>query len=296
MAALVVMPQRFLYSIGVAGAAVGLLSAFIAILVIPALLRLLGTKVNALSIRSGPAVSAESGAWHRLAQTVMRHPVLIGGASAVLLLAAASPLTGTTLTGPSAEAVPPGQPSYEPGEYVERHYPRDVSEAVTVAVRGRASPEALATFERRLRRIEGVERVPPFRARRRHAFTNLALDAPALSERSQDAVRAIRDLPEPRGADVLVAGNTARFVDQKASLPPTRRSSWHRGGRDAHRPLPAHRLGPAAGEDARHERADARRHARACSSSSSRRAGCAGPSTTRGPRRSRSRASSSSSR
>ena len=30
MAALVVMPQRFLYSIGVAGAAVGLLSAFIA--------------------------------------------------------------------------------------------------------------------------------------------------------------------------------------------------------------------------------------------------------------------------
>ena len=218
MAALVVMPQRFLYSIGVAGAAVGLLSAFIAILVIPALLRLLGTRVNALSIRSGPAVSAESGAWHRLAQTVMRHPVLIGGASALVLLAAASPLTGTTLTGPSAEAVPPGQPSYEPGEYVERHYPRDVNEAVTVAVRGRASPESLTTYERRLRRIEGVERVPPFRARRRHAFTNLALDAPALSERSQDALRAIRDLREPRGTEVLVAGNTARFVDQKASL------------------------------------------------------------------------------
>ena len=42
MAALAILPQRFLYSMAVAGASVGLLSAVIALLVVPALLALLG--------------------------------------------------------------------------------------------------------------------------------------------------------------------------------------------------------------------------------------------------------------
>ena len=48
MAALIVLPQRFLYSVGAAGAAVGVLSAAIALLVVPSLLALLGTRINAL--------------------------------------------------------------------------------------------------------------------------------------------------------------------------------------------------------------------------------------------------------
>ena len=57
MAALIFMPQRFLYSMAVAGASVAVLSAVIAILVVPSLLALLGTRIDALSIRRGPAVS-----------------------------------------------------------------------------------------------------------------------------------------------------------------------------------------------------------------------------------------------
>ena len=57
MAALVLMPQRFLYSVGVAGATVGILSAAMALLVVPAMLALLGPRINALSIRRGPTVS-----------------------------------------------------------------------------------------------------------------------------------------------------------------------------------------------------------------------------------------------
>ncbi|HEX6389998.1 MAG TPA: MMPL family transporter, partial [Solirubrobacteraceae bacterium] len=65
MAGLVLMPQRFLYSIAVSGAAVGVVSAVIAILVVPSLLALLGTRINALSIRRGHAVSDESDGWYR---------------------------------------------------------------------------------------------------------------------------------------------------------------------------------------------------------------------------------------
>jgi putative drug exporter of the RND superfamily len=219
MAALIFMPQRFLYSMAVAGASVAVLSSLIAILVVPSLLRLLGARIDALSIRRGPAVSDTSDGWYRLARGVMRRPVAVALGSSALLLAAAAPLLWTTLTGPSAEAVPKNQPSYDAYRYLEAHYPRDVTEAVTVAVDGRATPAQLAAFHRRIEAVGDVVRGAPFvPASRAVAYANFALSQPALSSASQDAVREIRDLAPPAAATILVSGNSARFIDQKQSL------------------------------------------------------------------------------
>ncbi|MEA2272885.1 MAG: putative drug exporter of the superfamily [Solirubrobacteraceae bacterium] len=219
MAALLVFPQRFLYSVAAAGAAVGLISAVVAILVVPSILALLGSRINALSIRRGPAVSDESGGWYRLAWGVMRRPVAVAAGSAALLLAASIPLLSTTLTGPSAEAVPPGQPSYAANHYVQAAYPRDVTEAITVTVSGQASDAQLVQFNRRITALNGISRGNPFaRASPSTAYANFAPARLALSSTSQDAVHEIRALPPPGSARILVSGNTARFIDQKQSL------------------------------------------------------------------------------
>jgi RND superfamily putative drug exporter len=219
MAALIVMPQRFLYSMAVAGASVAILSALMAILVVPALLAVLGPRIDALSIRRGPAVSDASGSWYRLARGVMRRPVAVALASSALMLAAAAPLLWTTLTGPSAEAVPPGQPSYDAYRYLEAHYPRDVTEAVTVTVDGPAPPSQLAALQRRVEAIDGVVRGTPFLAAPGDvAYANFALSGPALSGASQDSVREIRALSPPGASTLLVSGNVAGFIDQKQSL------------------------------------------------------------------------------
>ena len=219
MAALIVMPQRFLYSMAVAGASVAILSALMALLVVPSLLALLGTRIDALSIRRGPAVSDTSDSWYRLARGVMRRPVVVALASSALMLAAAAPLLWTTLTGPSAEAVPPGQPSYDAYRYLEAHYPRDVTEAVTVAVDGDAGPAQLAAFQRRVEAVDGVVHGTPFiPASSGVAYSNFALSDPALSGTAQDSLEEIRALAPPAAAAALVSGNTASFVDQKQSL------------------------------------------------------------------------------
>ena len=219
LAALIVMPQRFLYSMAVAGASVAILSSVIAILVVPSLLALLGTRIDALSIRRGPAVSDTSDGWYRLARGVMRRPVATALASASLLLAAAAPLLWTTLTGPSSEAVPPGQPSYDAYRYLDAHYPRDVTEAVTVTVDGRASDAQLSGFRRRIEAVDGIAGGAPFvRASGQVAFANFAPTEQALQAGSQDAIHAVRDLAPPGASATLVSGNTAGFVDQKQSL------------------------------------------------------------------------------
>ena len=219
MAALVLFPQRFLYSVGVAGAAVALLSATIAVLVVPSLLALLGTRVNALAIRRGPAVSDESGRWYRLARAVMRRPVAVALATVALLLLIAAPLLGAFLTGPSAQAVPKGQPSYEANRAIEAAYPRDVTEPITVAVSGRATKRELGQLQRRIARLPGIARGTPFRpASRDVAVGSFAATTPALSQEAQDAASAIRDMDGPGSAEILVTGNTARFMDEKESL------------------------------------------------------------------------------
>jgi RND superfamily putative drug exporter len=219
LAALIFMPQRFLYSMAIAGASAAIFASLMAILVVPSLLALLGTRIDALSIRRGPAVSDESDGWYRLARGVMRRPVAVAVGSAALMLAAATPLLWSTLTGPSAEAVPPTVPSYDAYRYLDAHYPRDLTEAVTVTVDGKASRAELAAYERRLAGLEGVVSSSPFTpAAKGVVYSNLGLDGPALSGRSQDIVEEIRDLPPPGSAAVLVAGNTAGFLDLKSSL------------------------------------------------------------------------------
>ena len=54
MIALIIFPQRFLYSVAVAGATVAILASVVTLLAVPALLSLLGERINSLSIRRGP--------------------------------------------------------------------------------------------------------------------------------------------------------------------------------------------------------------------------------------------------
>lgn len=219
LAPLMLMPQRFLYSIGAAGAAVGVLSAVIALFVVPSLLALLGTRINALSIRRGPAVSDVSGGWYRVAKAVMRRPFVVAIGCIALLLATASPLLTTQFTGPSAEAVPPSQPSYAVNRYIDEQYSRGVSFPVTVTVAGPADPGQLALLHRRIAAIDGLAGGTPFvRVSPRVAVANFTPAAPALDNRVQDAVDVIRAQEVPGGGGLLVSGNTARFMDEKQSL------------------------------------------------------------------------------
>ena len=150
MAALIVMPQRFLYSVGAAGAMVGVLSALTALFVAPSLLRVLGPRIESLPIIKRRPAEIASGRWMRVARLVMARPVLVAGLTSAGLLALAAPLVGTTLTGPSAQAVPPGQQSYAVNAYLENHYGREVSEGISLTVDGPVTDESLADLQRRV--------------------------------------------------------------------------------------------------------------------------------------------------
>jgi RND superfamily putative drug exporter len=213
MLALVLFPQRFLYSIGVAGAVVGALSATLAVLVVPSLLALLGPRINTWSVRGGPSVSAGSDRWYRIAAGVLRRPALAAVLTTGLMLALAAPLFGAHLTGPSAQAIPPGKPSYIANQLIDADYPHSITQAITVAETDRSAD--LDALSARIGALRGIASPVPFtRTPAGVAYANFAPAGLALSDSAQDAVRRIRAL----SPSLLVSGNTARFIDEKQSL------------------------------------------------------------------------------
>jgi RND superfamily putative drug exporter len=220
MAALTLLPQRFLYSLGAGGAFVSLFAAVGALLIVPSLLALLGDRVNALSLRRGSAVSDESGGWYRLARGVMRHPVAVALSTSALLLLLAVPMLGVNLTVPGTDTMPKGNPSRDVVVAINRDYPSTLGTPVPVVVDGQASKVQLRRLSRRIAAIEDVSNPVPFqRVAPDLAVANFGLERTsdhALSDEAQDAVRSIRALNAP--APLLVSGYTAEFLDLKTSL------------------------------------------------------------------------------
>src|SRR5436190_1689271 len=112
VASLSIFPQRFLYSMGSPGAVVALVAATLALAVLPALLTVLGPRVNALAPRwlqraaDRDARRAQSGAWYRLSRFVMRRPGWIAALSASFLIALAIPFAGIRFITVTAGALP----------------------------------------------------------------------------------------------------------------------------------------------------------------------------------------------
>jgi trehalose monomycolate/heme transporter len=94
LASLLLFPEVFLRSMGYGGVATVLVDMLAALTVLPALLAILGPKVNSLrlrkSVRAAMALDA-TGGWYRLARSVMRRPAVFASVIVVLLLAAGRP-------------------------------------------------------------------------------------------------------------------------------------------------------------------------------------------------------------
>jgi len=219
LAGLLVFPQRFLYSMGLGGSLVALIAAAIALIVLPAVLALLGSRVNSLSPRflqrnaEREARGEQHGFWYRLSQTVARVPGRIAIASAALLIALGIPFYSIKLTSVDAGVLPSSASAHKVEDALQSDFPRFHDTPIQLAVEG--GPAAAQMAAREAAAVDGVASVNPPRRLDDGAWAVEAISSyPPLSDRSQDLVERLRD----REDEALVTGSTAAFVDLKSSL------------------------------------------------------------------------------
>jgi uncharacterized membrane protein YdfJ with MMPL/SSD domain len=222
MATLAVFPERFVYSMGIAGAIVVLAAGAFALLVLPSLLALWGERILARTSSIGRHQEAgqehTTGRWYRVASGVMRRPAVWATAAVVVLVLLAAPFLHVSFTGGDASALPSSSSAGTAYRLVQINFP-DFSEAPAglVVDAPHVTSARLAMYAAAAAAVPGVKAVSTFAPVGRSLWeSNVALTSAPLSPTAQRTVKALQALGGP--GQITVIGQTASFLSLQTSL------------------------------------------------------------------------------
>ncbi|MBA3299270.1 MAG: MMPL family transporter, partial [Thermoleophilaceae bacterium] len=222
LASLLVFPQNFLYSMGLGGVMVAVIAATVALVVLPAVLMLLGERVNALSPRwlrrraERDARPAASGVWYRLSRFVMARPGRVAVVSATVLIAVGLPALGMNFTWVDATVLPESAVSRQVDTALKKDFAPGRTTRIGVVVDSPPN-SAVSDFATRAGALPGaVGAAEPVAIDRETSLIEVFPRRAELSESTQQLVRDLR--AERASAATLVTGQGAQFIDLKDSL------------------------------------------------------------------------------
>ena len=253
---LVVFPQGFLKSMGIAGAIVAAVAALAALVIAPALFALWGAKL------ARPSDATDGGSWHRLAHAVMRRARIVAPLTALAMLALSLPALTANWSAIDSSVIPEGKSARTVADAVNRGEAAKSPMAIAVTAPAGARSEVQALADR-VARVEGVERVAPVRYLGSDTWQVSAIASGDPSgPAAQGAVEAIRAIPAPFD---VARRRRRRGVRRPAGGDRLAAAARDRAARrpDADRAVADDRLGRAADQGRRDERADGRRGAHA---------------------------------
>jgi RND superfamily putative drug exporter len=227
MVGLLLVPSTIFRSLAAGAILVGIVSVIAALTLLPAVLSLLGDRVNALRIpffgRAAAQAGREGRFWGAIVARVMRRPVVSLVLAAGLLLALAAPVLALD-TGTSGAATLPDRFESKQGYLLLREeFPKESTEPVEIAIAGDvrepAVEGALARLEQALagRPIFG-EPVVEANEAGTVARVTVPIAGNPDGEAAIEAVRELRSEAVPRAfagveAEVYVGGDTAEELD-----------------------------------------------------------------------------------
>jgi len=228
LTSLMLFPETFLRSMGYGGVATVAVDMLAALTVLPALLAVLGHRVNALRIplpgrrRSvrAPAGDEASGGWYRLARSVMRRPVIYVAVITIGLLALGAPFLRISWGGTDARSLPAASAVRQVSEALDSRFPVNSTTPIEALVTGAraASPAGLTSYLHRLDGIAGVTGAQVTGVSGDTTRIDIGYRPAPVSDAARHIVTQIRALTPPAGTAVLVGGTTAGLVDELASL------------------------------------------------------------------------------
>jgi putative drug exporter of the RND superfamily len=233
MVGLLLVPSTIMRSLAAGAIAAGIVSVAAALTLLPALLSLLGDRVNALRIPffGRAAGREESPFWSRAVRGVMRRPLTSLVLSTALLLALAVPVLSLRSGEAGVSTLPDRLEAKQGYLALNAEFPGETTQPVEIVIDGEAaSPAVKAGIERLRERLANEDLFGPAELETNGAGDLTVLTVPIkgdpLSEDSVDAVRELRTTYVPAafpdsGVDVLVAGDTAESIDESDTL-----SSW----------------------------------------------------------------------
>ncbi|WP_040518559.1 MMPL family transporter [Gordonia aichiensis] len=244
LAALAIFPMYFLRSFAYAGLGVVAIAAVTSLVLTPAVLMLLGDRIDSLDARRGlrkllgrpePAPRpVEEGWWYRAASWVLKRAAPVGATVVAILLVLGAPFLSINFGFPDDRVLPTSASAHQIQQEIRDDFAQNLSSTITVVTTGDVSQQTREQYAQELSRVADVNSVPgaggtfvdgravgpvnPADLRGDVGVITIATSLEPMQEAGEHQLAQLRDVPVPDGLTVKFTGAAATNVDTVDSI------------------------------------------------------------------------------
>ena len=220
LAALMLFPLMFLKSFGYAGVTVVIMAVLGALVALPALLAILGKRIDKAVVRKGALKPKEDGRWAQTARFVMRKPVSIVVLSLVLLTVLAAPIKNIVFSQVDSRVLPASNPAAYAAQLITERFPGQEGNPIEIIIPGGASNiEQINNYTQEIAKVVGVVRVGEPQILGNDVRVIAVHDMGPRTPAAEALIKEIRLIPSPD--QTLIGGVAADYADTQIGIAKT---------------------------------------------------------------------------
>jgi RND superfamily putative drug exporter len=220
LAALMLFPLMFLKSFGYAGVTVVIMAVLGALVALPALLAILGKRIDKAVVRKGALTPKEDGRWAQTARFVMRKPVSVVVLSLVLLTVLAAPIKNIVFSQVDSRVLPASNPAAYAAQLITERFPGQEGNPIEVIIPGGANKiEQINNYTKEIAKVAGVVRVGEPQVLGNDVRVIAIHDMGPRTPSAEALIKEIRSIPSPD--QTLIGGVAADYADTQIGIAKT---------------------------------------------------------------------------
>jgi putative drug exporter of the RND superfamily len=217
LSALLLFPLNFLKSFGYAGVSVVSLAVLGALIPLPALMAILGSKIDKGVVRKSGITPKEDGRWAHTARNVMRRPVPVVIGSLLVLGIFAAPVTNIAFAQVDSRVLPKSdRAAIGAAKILERFNGFEGSPIEVVIPNGVGRETQVNSYLAEVLKVGGIARVSPIETYGSDLRIQVIPSKASRSLAAEQIIHDIRAIPSPTGT--LIGGAAADFTDSQDGI------------------------------------------------------------------------------
>ena len=216
LASMTFFPQNFFKSMGYSGVAVVALAVAGALIPLPAIMMILGSRINKGLIRKSSLVVKDDGGWAKMARFVMRKPISVVIATTIGLGILIAPIADIKFSLVDSRVLPASDPAAASAAFIADNFPGQESNPIEI-IFPTASDEldSIERFRNQLPEVDGIVRVDQISQVGEAARLVAIHSMPPRTPEAEKMIMEMRELLV--GVDALVGGVAADYADTQGA-------------------------------------------------------------------------------
>lgn len=217
LSSLMLFPLAFLKSFGYAGIAVTILAVVGALIPLPAILAILGKKIDRGVVRRGAIAPKEEGRWAMTARFVMLRPVPVVVISLIILAVLAAPIRHIAFAQVDSRVLPRSNQAAIASQMILERFPGQESSPIEILIPdGVLKKDKVNSYIENLKSVSGIVRINPAQVSGENLRITAIQGMATRSSEAQTLIHNIRNIKAPTGT--LIGGASADFTDSQDGI------------------------------------------------------------------------------